>query len=94
MFLLLTFPYSEELAPEMTKDTPLDMSAYRWMFNTCRIPAPKLDFLKKYDPNTSRHIVVMRNGKFYTFDVVNEDGTHFAISDIDKYDFQPNLNGC
>lgn len=58
------FYYSnrQELEPEMNGDTPLDMAAYEWMFNTCRIPHPQEDFLKKYENSVGKHILVGRYG--------------------------------
>jgi hypothetical protein len=69
------------------KDTPLDMSAYQWMFNTTRIPHQKEDYLRKYDNNVGRHIVVARKNMFYWFDVVkpgNDPHAYLSIEDIDK----------
>ena len=68
----------------MLKETPLDMDAYNWMFNTTRIPHPKEDFLQKYDSKTSKHILVSRRNKFYYVEVIHEDGTAYSTSDIQK----------
>jgi carnitine O-acetyltransferase len=80
---------NEELEPEMLTPTiPLDMSAYEWMFSTCRIPSFEKDFLKKYDTKESKHIVVARKNKFYWFNVILEDG---SISSSDNIEKQLNL---
>ncbi|XP_033341402.1 carnitine palmitoyltransferase 2 [Megalopta genalis] len=51
---------------------PLDMSQYHNLFNTTRLP--KLDKDEIYHDKSARHIVVMRKGHFYCFDVVDENG--------------------
>lgn len=51
---------------------PLDMSQYGRLFNSTRIPKEgKDEFLT--DPD-ARHMLVMRNGHFYVFDVLNNEG--------------------
>jgi carnitine O-palmitoyltransferase 2 len=52
---------------------PLDMSQYKRLFSTTRIPRATKDELVTYE--TSRHIAVLRNGHFYVFDVISNDGT-------------------
>lgn len=54
------------------KAFPLDMSQYSSLFNSTRIPKVKKDQLCKY-PN-SKHIVVIKNGQFYSFDVLDANG--------------------
>lgn len=51
---------------------PLDMSQYHNLFNTTRIPETGKDRI--YQDTTARHVVVMRRGHFYTFDVLDETG--------------------
>nr|XP_050847031.1 carnitine O-palmitoyltransferase 2, mitochondrial [Vespula vulgaris] len=53
------------------KAFPLDMSQYPHLFNTSRIPQLGKDEI--YHDDTGRHIVVMRKGHFYTFDVLDEN---------------------
>jgi len=51
---------------------PLDMSQYNSLFNSTRIPMKNKDVLRS---NLSgRHIVVMRRGHFYKFDVLDDQG--------------------
>ncbi|VDD77156.1 unnamed protein product [Mesocestoides corti] len=52
------------------KSFPLDMSQYRNLFNSSRIPGEVVDRHATF--MESRHIVVISKGKFYTFDVFNE----------------------
>ncbi|XP_072181875.1 carnitine O-palmitoyltransferase 2, mitochondrial-like [Diadema setosum] len=56
----------------INKAFPLDMSQYFRLFNSTRIPQIGRDEL--VTDETGRHILVVRNGKFYTFDVIDEDG--------------------
>lgn len=56
------------------KAFPLDMSQYKNLFNSTRIPRQDKDEILKSDPKTNRHVVVLRNGQFYTFDVLDDNG--------------------
>ena len=51
---------------------PLDMSQYFRLFNSSRVPQIGRDELVTDD--TARHILVIRNGHFFTFDVLDKDG--------------------
>ncbi|XP_051164327.1 carnitine O-palmitoyltransferase 2, mitochondrial-like isoform X2 [Leptopilina boulardi] len=55
------------------KAFPLDMSQYANLFNSTRIPEIEKDRI--YLDKSARHILVMRGGNFYCFDVINSDGT-------------------
>ena len=57
------------------KSFPLDMSQYGRLFNSTRIPATEKDILQTYP--SDRHILVMRNGHLFTFDLINADGKLF-----------------
>ncbi|XP_043490817.1 carnitine O-palmitoyltransferase 2, mitochondrial [Polistes fuscatus] len=54
------------------KAFPLDMSQYQRLFNTSRIPEQGKD--KIYHDAKGRHLIVMRKGHFYAFDVLDENG--------------------
>ncbi|KAE9003791.1 Carnitine O-palmitoyltransferase 2 [Phytophthora rubi] len=56
---------------------PLDMSQYKNLFSSTRLPKLGQDELK-VSPG-SKHVVVQRGTKFYTFDVLTADGG--AVSD-------------
>ncbi|CAK4071382.1 unnamed protein product [Aphanomyces euteiches] len=45
--------------------TPICSTAYKYMFNSCRIPRRDADSYRIYDPAQNHHIVVMRNNKFF-----------------------------
>jgi carnitine O-palmitoyltransferase 2 len=60
----------------------LDMSQFKSLFNSTRIPQVGKDKLVNF-PN-SKHIVVQRGSQFYRVDVIKEDGA--AISDSELHD--------
>ena len=76
--------YSEVIEPEMIKTTPLDMSTYKYLFNASRIPVRDVDTAKKYDPEANNHIVVVRNGNLYEFEVVNSNGEFLSEMDLER----------
>ncbi|KAJ7091566.1 acyltransferase ChoActase/COT/CPT [Mycena belliarum] len=58
------------ITPEATKEGPLCMDTYRWMFDCCRLPGPQgLDWSVTYavpgDTGDSGHIVVFRNNRVW-----------------------------
>lgn len=54
------------------KAFPLDMSQYQGLFGATRIPETDKDRI--YRNEDSRHLVVLRNGNFYSVDVLDEAG--------------------
>lgn len=59
------------LEPDMVRDTPLDMDQYPRLFGAARIPTDRGCKMEVY--SDSRHIVVIRRGQFYWFDVLDDD---------------------
>lgn len=57
------------LAPDAIRGNQLDMSQYERLFATCRAPTELGCRMETY--NESRHIVVLRRGQFYWFDVLD-----------------------
>ncbi|XP_067172132.1 carnitine O-palmitoyltransferase 2, mitochondrial-like [Apteryx mantelli] len=53
----------------MVNAYPLDMSQYKRLFRSSRIP--KLNKDELFTSECSRHLLVMRNGHFYVFDVLD-----------------------
>lgn len=49
------------------------MSQYSSLFNATRIPEIGKDRLARFD--SAKHVLVMRGGHFYVFDVFDKDGT-------------------
>lgn len=59
---------------------PLDMSQYEGLFNATRIPKTGKDQILR-DPS-ARHVLVMRNGNFFVFDVLDSNGKTFTLSHL------------
>ncbi|TYZ68041.1 hypothetical protein PybrP1_012623 [[Pythium] brassicae (nom. inval.)] len=55
---------------------PLDMSQYKNLFESTRVPRLGRDELQTFPG--ARHVVVQRGAKFYQFDVLNADGSAVA----------------
>mmetsp|Transcript_32226 Transcript_32226/g.42500 ORF Transcript_32226/g.42500 Transcript_32226/m.42500 type:complete len:509 (+) Transcript_32226:2-1528(+) len=72
MFHALTA--SGKLKANTSRKTPLDMTAYKYIFNACRIPQQGQDCYRISDPASSNHVVVLRNNKFYKVDTVDKSG--------------------
>lgn len=62
---------------------PLDMSQYFRLFNSTRIPRIGQDEL--YTDEKGRHILVIRNGNMYVFDVVDRDGNMVKPAEIQAH---------
>lgn len=62
---------------------PLDMSQYGSLFNTTRIPKINKDSL--FQNESAKHMVVMKGGHFYIFDVFDKDGKLSASHDQDGF---------
>uniref|UniRef100_K7GH40 Carnitine O-palmitoyltransferase 2, mitochondrial-like n=1 Tax=Pelodiscus sinensis TaxID=13735 RepID=K7GH40_PELSI len=64
----------------MVNAYPLDMSQYKRLFNSSRIP--KLNKDELFTNEWGRHLLVMRNGHFYVFDVLDPVGNILHPSEI------------
>ncbi|KAM4022060.1 carnitine O-palmitoyltransferase 2, mitochondrial [Anomaloglossus baeobatrachus] len=64
----------------MVNAYPLDMSQYFRLFNSTRIPKLNKDELATDE--TGRHLLVLRKGNFYVFDVLDKDGNLVKASEI------------
>uniref|UniRef100_A0A8D0DVT5 Carnitine O-palmitoyltransferase 2, mitochondrial n=1 Tax=Salvator merianae TaxID=96440 RepID=A0A8D0DVT5_SALMN len=62
---------------------PLDMSQYFRLFNSTRLPKLHKDEL--FTDESKRHLLVLRNGNFYTFDVIDRDGNIVKPSEIQAH---------
>lgn len=62
---------------------PLDMSQYKSLFNSSRIPNLDKDTL--FTSEFARHILVMRNGHFYVFEVLDGFGNILHPSEIQAH---------
>ncbi|XP_046940606.1 carnitine O-palmitoyltransferase 2, mitochondrial isoform X2 [Lynx rufus] len=62
---------------------PLDMSQYFRLFNSTRLPKPIRDEL--FTNEKARHLLVLRKGHFYVFDVLDQDGNIVGASEIQAH---------
>nr|XP_060629517.1 carnitine O-palmitoyltransferase 2, mitochondrial isoform X1 [Anolis sagrei ordinatus] len=67
----------------MVNAYPLDMSQYFRLFNSARLPKPNKDEL--FTDENERHLLVIRNGNFYVFDVIDKDGNILKPSEIQAH---------
>ncbi|KAL7288765.1 hypothetical protein TKK_0016745 [Trichogramma kaykai] len=59
---------------------PLDMSQYGNLFNSTRIPETDKDRI--FMDESAKHVVVMRGGRFYAFDVLNRQGHIVSAQEV------------
>ncbi|KAH0826289.1 hypothetical protein J3R83DRAFT_5766 [Lanmaoa asiatica] len=59
------------LDPDAVRERPLDMDQYTRLFGTARIPTQR--GCKMVVNEAARHIVVLRRGQFYWFDVLDDE---------------------
>uniref|UniRef100_A0AAY4DA64 Carnitine O-palmitoyltransferase 2, mitochondrial n=1 Tax=Denticeps clupeoides TaxID=299321 RepID=A0AAY4DA64_9TELE len=64
----------------MVNAYPLDMSQYFRLFNSTRVPRAARDEL--FTDQKGRHLLVMRRGNMYVFDVVDRDGNLVQPAEI------------
>ncbi|CAL8309459.1 unnamed protein product [Lota lota] len=67
----------------MVNAYPLDMSQYFRLFNSTRVPKQGRDEL--FTDAKGRHLLVMRKGNMYTFDVVDRDGNMVKPAEIQSH---------
>ncbi|XP_034270993.1 carnitine O-palmitoyltransferase 2, mitochondrial isoform X2 [Pantherophis guttatus] len=67
----------------MVNAYPLDMSQYFRLFNSTRLPKPKKDEL--FTDEHAKHLLVLRNGHFYVFDVIDQNGNIVKPSEIQAH---------
>ncbi|EJU03250.1 acyltransferase ChoActase/COT/CPT [Dacryopinax primogenitus] len=56
---------SGTLEPDKMRQTPLDMSSFRYLFNSARYPHPEEDYTKKFDPGEHGHAVFVRKNRLF-----------------------------
>ncbi|ELU11602.1 hypothetical protein CAPTEDRAFT_162949 [Capitella teleta] len=66
---------SNENQSDLSPIIPFCMSQFKHMFQGTRIPHKERDSLAIYPD--AKHIVVMKNGRFFSFDVIEENGELF-----------------
>lgn len=74
---------NETLAPDfMGATVPLDMTLFKRLFSTTRLPGTEKDRILTYSPADSRHLVVIRNGRLYAFDAVDAAGSRMSVTGL------------
>ncbi|KAF5383778.1 hypothetical protein D9615_003565 [Tricholomella constricta] len=76
------------LKPDATKEGPLCMDTYRWMFDCCRIPGPQgldwsVSYAKEGDLGDSGHIVVFRNNRVWKLEAARA-GRILSTAEIER----------
>ncbi|KAG6812724.1 hypothetical protein H0H92_000941 [Tricholoma furcatifolium] len=76
------------ITPDGTKEGPMCMDTYRWMFDCCRIPGPEgldwsVSYAKENDTGDSGHIIVIRNNRVWKI-VAAEGGRILSTEEFEK----------
>ncbi|KAF8239327.1 carnitine acetyl transferase [Tricholoma matsutake] len=76
------------LQPDSTKEGPLCMDTYRWMFDCCRIPGSQgldwsISYAKEGDLGDSGHIIVFRHNRVWKVEIAR-DGRILSTHEIEK----------
>lgn len=77
--LLVSGALEPELLGSKQKPTPVCATAYKYMFNACRVPRRESDTYRIFDPATHNHVIVMRHHKFFTLELLDPE-THAPLS--------------
>nr|WP_258052751.1 choline/carnitine O-acyltransferase [Streptomyces sp. Ru73] len=79
----------EEIPPVVLRGAPQTMEQNKYLFSTTRIPGAQQDTVRHpYSeewpgPSDARHVVVFFRGAMYRMDVLGEDGTPYALADLE-----------
>jgi carnitine O-acetyltransferase len=66
------------------RTVPICSTAYKYMFNACRIPRPGQDSYRIYDPSCYTHTIVARKGQFFAIELVHpETGNPLPVSQLE-----------
>lgn len=65
------------------KKVPLCSTAFKYMFNACRIPYRVQDTYRMYDPSLHDHCVVAYKGRFFSIDFMDENGKALALHTLE-----------
>ncbi|KAI0730695.1 carnitine acetyl transferase [Earliella scabrosa] len=76
-----------QVPPEATKEGPICMDTWRWMFDCCRIPGPGLDWsvshAKAGDNGRSGHVVVLHRGRVWKLEPW-QDGKLLSLDELQR----------
>lgn len=64
--------------------TPLCSTAYKYIFNACRVPHRGQDTYRIYDPSRYQHCVIACKGSFFAFDFIDENGDPLSLTTIEE----------
>lgn len=65
--------------------TPICATAYKYMFNACRIPRRDHDSYRIYDPSCNTHAIVARKGHFFSIELVHSmSGDPLPVNDLEE----------
>ncbi|CAE6403608.1 unnamed protein product [Rhizoctonia solani] len=78
-----------EITPDATKEGPMCMDTWRWMFDCCRVPGTdgkdfSVSFAQAGDTGDSGHVVVIRNGRFWRVDASAPGGGLLGTDELQK----------
>ncbi|CAE6398369.1 unnamed protein product [Rhizoctonia solani] len=78
-----------EIAPDATKEGPMCMDTWRWMFDCCRVPGTdgkdfSVSFAQAGDTGDSGHVVVIRNGRLWRLDASAPGGGILGTDELQK----------
>ena len=62
--------------------TPQDMTLYKRMFGVNRVPGLERDVLAVHDPQTARHVAVIRKHQIYTLQVLDDEGRCMSVAEL------------
>mmetsp|Transcript_16669 Transcript_16669/g.39214 ORF Transcript_16669/g.39214 Transcript_16669/m.39214 type:complete len:791 (+) Transcript_16669:35-2407(+) len=68
----------------LMKVPPWCMKQYERMFSTTRLPGRQIDTIKHFDEEESSHVVVVRKGLYFAFDVVHPNGELLSPWEIEE----------
>ena len=85
-----------QVQPEATREGPLCMDTWRWMFDCSRIPGLEgldwsVSYAKQGENGTSGHIVVLRKGRVWKLDAW-QNGRLLSTAELEKQ-FEAIYNG-
>ncbi|CAN0474942.1 unnamed protein product, partial [Hapterophycus canaliculatus] len=66
------------------KGTPLCSTAYKYMFNACRVPGQAEDRVRLYPAAGNHHVLVLRHNRFFVVHVTDADGQPLSHWDIES----------
>ena len=75
-----TGQWPAEIIGKGPRAKPLDATAYKYMFNACRIPQSNSDIYDIHDPSLHRHILVGRRGRWYSLNVCDASGKPYPLA--------------